>query len=96
MRISTIGKVLAVSLCSLVAQPASTQTLGDVIDAFAREAQRTDRRKAQRENEQQIRWLVISSRSEASEAVSIAQSFSMLLGPTMVAQSQNGSFAVAS
>jgi hypothetical protein len=94
VRISTIGKVLAVSLCSLVSQPASTQTLGDVIDAFAREVQRTDRRKAQRVNEQQIRWLVISSRPEASEAVRIAQSFSMLLGPTMVAQSQNGSFAV--
>lgn len=41
-----------------------------------------------------VRWLVISSRADEQEAISVAESFAATLGPAIVAQSNNGSFAV--
>lgn len=87
-------RVAATALCISVAQPAISQTLGDFFNALAQEAQRTERAKTYRAAEQRIRWLVISSRADPSEAVMIAQSFARTLGPTIVAQSQNGRYAV--
>lgn len=71
------------------------QTLGDFLAALSREAQRTERGKTRRAAEQRIRWLVVSSRTDPAEAVTIAQSFGQTLGPALVVQSQNGRYAVA-
>ena len=41
-----------------------------------------------------VRWLVVASRTNSSEAINLAQSYAQTLGPILVAQSRNGSYAV--
>lgn len=41
-----------------------------------------------------VLWLIVSSRPTEEEAIALAQSYAPTLGPTLVAQSRNGVFAI--
>ncbi|MER9313518.1 hypothetical protein NKI51_30390 [Mesorhizobium australicum] len=91
---SSMGYVLALlsaACLEATASPYNTFPLWTVTDYHARSGVLPVSLRTPRSD---LLWLVVSSRPTEGEAIALAQAYAPTLGPTVVAQSRNGLFAI--
>jgi hypothetical protein len=91
-RVCIVGVAALLSAVSLPAV-SSASSLLDLIQII-QNGQQITRSMSLRPPQSNSLWLVVSSRPTEGEAIALAQSYAPTLGPTLVAHSRSGVFAV--
>ncbi|RUX48822.1 hypothetical protein EOA33_14435 [Mesorhizobium sp. M4A.F.Ca.ET.050.02.1.1] len=91
-RVCSVGVAALLVAASLPAR-SSASSLSDFIQII-QNGQQVVRPMGFRPPQSNALWLVVSSRPGEEEAIALAQSYAPTLGPTLVAHSRNGVFAV--